>query len=51
MSVDYRLQPYWNNATAFNRTKDPVWLNLLRIIAETDDGPSGRAAQKVVNVA
>lgn len=46
MNVDYRLQDYFTKAKLFNRTKEKVWGDMLRVMALTDDGPGGRAAQR-----
>jgi hypothetical protein len=51
MAVDYSLKPFWLNAFLWNQTKDKVWLDLIKITAATDKGPSGRAAQKALDVA
>lgn len=46
MVVDRRLESYWTNVRLWHKTADPVWVSLIDVMAMTDEGPAGRAAQR-----
>lgn len=45
--VDLRAKPLWVNLTLWHQTGDPVWMNLLDIMAMTTEGAVGRRALHV----
>lgn len=49
--VDYRLQSYWTYALAWHRTKAASWKVMLVVLADSDGGPAGKAAGRLVDAA
>lgn len=45
-SVDTRYQEVWKHAQVYNRTKDPLWLDMIDTITLSEDPVEAAAAEK-----
>lgn len=48
-SVDTRYKEIWEHAQVFNRTKDPLWLNMIDACALSEDPLEAAAAERFLN--